>query len=62
MSPSALPQLMTRKEIAAYLRISLSQLDRLHARGRIPFVDAGRYTRRYNPERVERALTHQEPC
>ena len=53
--------LLTRKEAAHTLHISLSTLDRLYLRGRIPVVKIGTLTR-FRPEDLERfAAAHLQP-
>ncbi len=58
-----IPTLATAEELATAFTMTPAQVWRLHRQGRIPSVNLGRRTLRFNLEAVAEALTAQsKPC
>jgi len=63
MTKTPLPTLATAEELATAFTMTTAQVWRLHRQGRIPSINLGRRTLRFNLEAVAEALTAQsKPC
>lgn len=57
---SPLPRLVSRKELASILRVSLDAIDTLAHRGELPYYKVGR-SWRFDLDRVLKALEARRP-
>ena len=58
-----IPSLATAEELATAFTMTTAQVWRLHRQGRIPSINLGRRTLRFNLEAVAEALAAQsKPC